>query len=279
MSSVTGRINAIKQPIGGYIKPSKFNKIVCNDKFLLNETENVHGTIIGMVVDYLTRFMCGTDKKEAFQISLQGAQNAENFGIAGSIKTATYFLNSIVGIDPISVVNACKLVTFDVWYRNPVWATSTKNHRDINPDGATVQNIQTLVRRSMLFFEQYGPIIKDGFSFEPVKPNINAYEKMLRSGKGSYGGYTATVTSGDGDFLTLDTLWDFKISKSKPTSKHTLQLLMYWIMGQHSEQEIYKNITKLGIFNPRSNAIYLLDIKSVPDEVIRIVEKEVICYE
>ena len=53
------------------------------------------------------------------------------------------------------------------------------------------------------------------------------YEKMIKTGKGSYGGYTYTFESGDGDFLTADTLLDFKVSKSKPTNKHNLQLLMY----------------------------------------------------
>lgn len=50
---------------------------------------------------------------------------------------------------------------------------------------------------------------------------------MIKTGKGSYGGYTYTFESGDGDFLTADTLLDFKVSKSKPTNKHNLQLLMY----------------------------------------------------
>lgn len=101
---------------------------------------------------------------------------------------------------------------------------------------------------------------------------------MLISNNGSFGGYTATVSQGDGDFLTSDTLWDFKVSKLKPTNKNTLQLLMYWIMGQHSGQEIYKKITKLGIFNPRLNVVYLLDIKKIPKDIIETVEKEVICY-
>ena len=47
-------------------------------------------------------------------------------------------------------------------------------------------------------------------------------------------GYTKIVNAGDGDFLTKDTLWDFKVSKSKIDRKQTLQILMYWIMGKHS---------------------------------------------
>ncbi len=53
---------------------------------------------------------------------------------------------------------------------------------------------------------------------------------------------------------------------------------MYWIMGQHSGQEIFKNIRKVGIFNPRLNIVYLLDISSISKEIITEVERDVICY-
>ncbi len=279
MSSVTGRISSIKQPRGGYVKPSEFEIIDMNDRIILNEEENVHGSIIGMAVDYLTRFNMGTDIVEAFKISLLGAACAESLGVEKSVETAKMLLKGIKGLDDNSVINACKLVTFDVWRRNPMGAIMAKGYKETNPDKATIQNIQTMVKRGYCFFNKYGPIVKDGFTFEPKKKDEKAYEKMIKTGKGTYGGYTATVDSGDGDFLTTDTLWDFKVSKSKPTNKHTLQLLMYWIMGQHSGQEIYKEITKLGFFNPRLNTVYLLNVKNVSDEIINIVEREVICYE
>lgn len=116
-----------------------------------------------------------------------------------------------------------------------------------------------MVERSVKFWEEFGPIIQDGFTFEP-------------------NGYTDTVDTGDGDYLTVDTLWDFKVSKSKPTNKHTLQLLMYWIMGQHSGQKVYKNITRLGIFNPRLNFVYTLDLVDIAPEIIEEIERDVICY-
>lgn len=277
--SVTGRIRSIKQPKGGYIRLSDFQTIDMDDGTILNSEENIHGAIVGMAVDYLTRFTMGADVAKAFGISLQGAAYAEIFGEQKSIETAIALLDSITGLDDASVISACKLVTFDAWLRNPVGAKMAKGYKDINPDKATIENVQNLVKRSMIFFDKYGPIVKDGFTFEPIKKDAKAHERMIKSGKGTYGGYTATVSSGDGDFLTADTLWDFKVSKSKPTSKHTLQLLMYWIMGQHSGQEIYKKIAKLGIFNPRLNMVYLLDMKNVSDETIKVVESEVICYE
>lgn len=258
MYSVTGRIRSIKQPRGGYIKPSEFKTIELNDGQVLNDKENVHASIIGMAVDYLTRLMIGSDLLEAFKISIKGANSAIRLG-ATTIDEAKKYLSGIDGLNDDSIINACKMVTFDVWYRNPVNAPLAKTAKEINPDEATIENIRTMVKRSINFFDEYGPITVDGFTFEP-------------------NGYTETVSTGDGDFLTADTLWDFKVTKSKPTNKHTLQLLMYWIMGQHSGKPEYKNLTKLGIFNPRLNTVYLLDMSNVSAKTIADVEKNVICY-
>lgn len=285
MASVTGRIKKIKQPRGGYIKPSEFTAIILNDGMFLNYDENVHVSVVGMAVDYLTRFILGADISEAFKISLKGAEIAEKyakesawFGIDDAKSVAKELLEGITGLDDKSIINACKLVTFDVWFRSPIGAIGAKGYYATNPDYETIENIQTLVKRSVTFFEKYGPITKDGFTFEPIKPDDSVREQMIKTGKGVYGGYTATVESGDGDFLTADTLWDFKVSKSKPTKNHTLQLLMYWIMGQHSGQAIFKEIKKLGIFNPRLNTVYLLDVSKISEETIKTVEKEIICY-
>lgn len=278
MPSVTNRIKEVKQPRGGYIKPSQFEVIDMNDGITLNIEENIHANLVGMAVDYLTRFNMGADLEQAFKISLMGVKCAKFLGIKNAEKIAATLTVNIKCLDDNSVINACKLVSFDVWYRNPMAAVVSKSFNEINPDKATIENIQTMVKRSITFFEKYGPVVEDGFTFEPIIKDSEAYNKMIKTGKGTYGGYTPTVDSGDGDFLTADTLWDFKVSTSKPTSKHTLQLLMYWIMGLHSGQEIYKDITKLGLFNPRLNEVYLLNVDTIPDIVIKEVEREVIGY-
>ena len=226
-SSVTARIQEIKQPYGGYISPSQFEAYKLADSQKLYKIENLHPTIIGIVVDYLTRFSMGS--------------------------------KHIIELDDDSIINACKLVTFDSWLRNPIAAKTAKGWRETNPDKETIHNIRTMVNRGILFWKSAGPIIKDGFTFEPF-------------------GYTSTVDRGDGDFLTKDTLWDFKVSKYQPTSKHTLQLLMYWIMGQHSTKPEFKSIDKLGIFNPRLNTIYTLSISKIDSKVIQAVERDVMCY-
>lgn len=258
MSSVTNRIKEIKQPRGGYIKPSSMKIIELNDGKTLNEQENISSSVIGMAVDYMTRFKMGVDITEAFKISLKGAKAAEFLGKKDYTKKLNEILKKIKGLDDISIINACKAVTFDVWYRNPKGAELAKGADETIPDKNTINNIKILIERSLNFWEKYGPIKEDGFTFE--------------------GGYTDVVNTGDGDFLTEDTLWDFKVSKSAPKSEHTLQLVMYYIMGKHSEKPCFDNIDKIGIFNPRLNKVYLLDINLIPNDIIKTIEKDIICY-
>ena len=115
-----------------------------------------------------------------------------------------------------------------------------------------------MVERSLRFFDTYGPMVLNGFTFE--------------------GGYTDTVISGDGDFTTADTLWDFKVSKSRPTKDHTLQLLMYWRMGLHSIHPEFQDVRYLGIYNPRLNKVYRISVDDIPDDVVAEVERDVIGY-
>lgn len=259
MSTVTGRLKEVKQPRGGYINPKDFEVVMINDGKVLNDNENIHASIVGLAVDYLTRFMMGTEREKAFEISYKGANVAYKYGRKKAIEEANTYLGSIDNLEDISIISACKMVTFDAWYRNVSGAVKAQTADDINPDKDTVENIRIMVERGINFWKKYGPIISDGFSFEP-------------------NGYTKTVTAGDGDYLTRDTLWDFKVIKNKPTNKHTLQLLMYWIMGLHSGQRIFTDINKLGIFNPRLGEIYTLCTKNIPQEIVSAVEKEVICY-
>lgn len=259
MYSVTGRINIVKQPHGGYLRPSSMDCRTLDDGQTLSEKENIHSTVMGMAVDYLTRFAMGTPVEEAFRISLIGADIAsEMIGKKAKIEAKKY-CRGIKGLDDKSVINACKLVTFDVWKRNTLGALMAKTAADTNPDADTVKNIQIMVNRSLQFWKEYGPITEDGFTFEPY-------------------GYSPIVSSGDGDYLTADTMWDFKVSKSKPNSRNTLQLLMYWIMGQHSGKPEFKGLKKIGIFNPRLNMVFTYDMSKFPKERIEEIENEVICY-
>ena len=251
MYSVTQRIQSVKQPHGGYLPVKNFEVIHLKVNKELIDGESIAPQLVGIVVDYLTRFMSGTSAEEAFKISLAGASIVKE--TKGAIKLA----KNIHGLDDTSIISSCKLAGYDSAFRAGVAAYKDVN--TINPSAADIENIREMVERSLAFFEEYGPVVKDGITFE--------------------GGYTDIVSSGDGDFITGDTLWDFKVSVNKPTSKHTLQLLMYYIMGLHSiHSNDYKNIKYLAIYNPRLNSIYRFPISEIPNEIITKVSDEVIGY-
>ena len=170
---------------------------------------------------------------------------------------AAALLSGVNGLDDASIVNAIKLVGFDVCFRAGVMGYRPVDN--INPDASTIANVRTMVERALHFLEVYGPKVLDGFTFE--------------------GAYTPMVSSGDGDFTTADTLWDFKVSKMPIKKEHTLQLLMYWRMGLHSVHPEFKDVRFLGIYNPRSNTASRLAVSDIPNDVIEQVERDVICYE
>ncbi len=247
--SVTKRIDQVTQPRGGYIPPKDMQVVALHsDKGL--DDENIAPSLVGLAVDYLTRFMLTDDAQEAFAISLLGAM------LIREAKKAEALVNTIKGLDAESISSACKLVGYDVCFR--AGPMRYKPVEEILPDESTIANIKEMVERSLRFFDQYGPIVLEGFTFE--------------------GGYTKIVSSGDGDFLTRDTLWDFKVSKKPPTCKHTLQLLMYYLMGKHSIHSEFDSIRYLAIYNPKLNTVYKYDLKNLQSAYVQEVEHTVIEY-
>lgn len=87
------------------------------------------------------------------------------------------------------------------------------------------------------------------------------------------------ITSGDGDFLSNNSLWDLKTTKNEITSKHTLQILIYYIMGIRSIHDCFEDIQSIGIFNPRLNKIYKINISNISADIIKDIEKKVIGYD
>ena len=118
------------------------NNRAIDDGKTLNEAENIHALLIGLAVDYLTRFMMGTSVEEAFKISLQGALCLDLFlnnasGKKGlALGNAKKLLKGIKGLDNESISNVCKLVgslTDIAKYKNPdnafiVVANWMRNH-------------------------------------------------------------------------------------------------------------------------------------------------------
>lgn len=250
--SVTQRIKQIKQPRGGYLNPKVFVQEIINDdeEFFDKNEENLNPALVGMAVDYLTRFMENQDLEESFKISIMGAS------ILGKLEIADKLLSEIQGLDDQSIINAVKMTGFDVAYRYS--SLYYKDVEEINPNEKTIEHIKKMVERSIIFLNLQGNKVLDGFNFP--------------------GGYSDIVTSGDGDFITENTIWDFKVSARPITKEYTLQLLMYWRMGLKSDYDTFSKIQYLGIFNPRNNTIYKLNVNEIDQNIIKEVEQDVIGY-
>lgn len=253
--SVYARAQATKQPYGGYVRPRDMGNTFLGQNPSdgidgLNPDEDVRSNLIGLAVDYLTRFMIGEKATEAFKVSLLGAS------IIHEDQKASQLISRIKGLDKESVISAVKLSGYDVVYRYSVFGY--RQIDTIKPNDSTVENIITMVNRSLKFFERYGPCVLSGFDLE--------------------GGYTEIVANGDGDYLTSDTLWDFKVSKNRYTSVQTLQLLIYWRMGLHSIHPEFKSVEYLGFYNPRTNYASRIWVERIPPDIIEKVEFEVIGY-
>lgn len=250
--SVTTRVKkGYAQPHGGYINPRQMDVKILSSCGKLNPDENISPVLAGTVVDYLSRFMLNKDKISAFESSIKSAF------ILGKSKRAKDLLCLINGLDDISIEAAIKLVGIGSGSLGTKGSNNGSKRRII-PSKKTIENVRIMVNRSLEFFRLYGPVIKYGYTFE--------------------GGYTKLISGGSGDFMTRDTLWDFKVSASEPISRHTFQLLIYYIMGLHSIYPEYKSIKQIGIFNPRLNKVYTYSVNNISSESIIRIEKEVIGY-
>lgn len=257
--SVTQRIKQVGQPRGGYINPKTLVKsVLFEDGVSELPNESVHPSLVGLAVDYLTRYMLGDSAEEAFKISLLGLGVCES---AGMNEDAEYgrelFRRLSRDLNMTTVESAIKLCAFDVCVRAGM--AGYKSIMLINADLYTCSNVAVMVKRNLNLFKVYGNPVLNGFVFK--------------------GGYTSTVSTGDGDFVTPDTLWELKVSVREPTKEWTLQTIMYWIMGLNSEHyEIFEKVKYLGIVNPRKNAVYRIAVADIPMKVIEAVERDVIGY-
>lgn len=254
MYTVTKRANEYKQPRGGFLPISSFEKIKLDDGIELKE-ENISPGIIGTVVDYMVRFLNSYDAEESFSIPLRGAK------ILDKEKEANALLKKITGLNDESIIFACKIVAFDSVARAGIMAY--RPFEEINPDKSTIFNLKTMIKRCQVFLEKYGPIIEDNIVF--------------------LGGYTETVVTGDADFITKDTIWDLKVTKNPIKISHTLQVLMYYLMGcraikLNAEYDFKNSIKNIGIYNPRLNEVYIKRIKDIDKNIIKEVENQVIGY-
>ena len=249
--TVTQRIYSIEQPNEGYLPVSAFSSKAYEDFRKLNSRENVHGKYVGLAVDYLTRFRMINDADIAFEISMLSAEILRQD--YGQINQYNFCCQLLDAVKKGGIAEAVQLVAFDDVYR-----AGEIDIPKLEPDNATIENIEIMVQRGVDFLNHCGPIVKSGFTLE--------------------GGYTSTVVNGDGDYLTRNALIDFKVLLSDFNEDHTLQVLMYYLMGLRSIHKEFKNVQWLALFNPRKNLVKFINVNRIADSIRDEVNTKVIGY-
>lgn len=258
MASVSSVVKMVKQPRGGYIRLEEFEEIRLDDGNELSKEESIHASLIGLAVDYLTRYMVSGDVEDAFKISISGAHKVIGLLGDGVIDRCNKYISGISGLDDKSIEYACRLVTFDVWFRDIGGALRSKRDYEIIVDNATINNIRIMVERSIKFFNGYGGVSSSGFTFESR--------------------YTKKITSGDGDYITGDILWDMKVSKSKPDKNDILQVVIYSLLALNIsdiEVKYFNGVRRVGIYNPRLNMGYILKLEDIDGVVIDVIWNDI----
>lgn len=256
-ASVTSVLGDVRQPRGGYLPLSGFEAKAHPDSLRIVGDYSISPSLVGLAVDYGTRIALGDDPRKAFEVALVGAN------LVGVSDVAESLLSEIDATalraarpDEKSVIALCKLSGFDSALR-----AGTNAYRpvsEIKPDAQTIADVGNLILRAKAFFEELGDSVIAGFTFE--------------------GAYTDEAGAGDGDYICGDTLWDLKVSKKEPTSKGTMQVLLYYLMGLRSNKEEFKAVTRIGLYNPWLQKSWSMSVLDLDEAFLSMVEGDILGY-
>lgn len=281
MMTVSQAVGVINQPRGGYINPKDLEETAFEgDPIIDLSQENIHSSLIGLSVDYLSRYLLTKDKENSFDIPLKGVMALQHYAYDIRLGMEYDFSNSYDLLDEeiaftnyqemyrklldnldtelsdLCIASAAKLSGFDVAYRRgPEYFVGVDQ---IEPDDTTIEHIRQLTKRTVNMLKKYGKLVDAGFDFPKA--------------------YTRRIINADADYLTEDTLWDLKVIKGKFGKGHIMQLLLYWRLGMKDSPKKFSKVKYIGIISPRHNKAYRYELSQIPQEFIDFLDYKVIGY-
>lgn len=288
MNSVTDTIKKINQPDGGYLPLSLFEettykdneKIICSIKPLY----------VGKVIDDIIHEIIRSDYRNIFRSEIIGYESRVDWftnAFATSTKKAkTKMRHQIIEEDLEKhveieyMLSKLKLYAYDndiknmlnytygivqysIWHDNFEYVSKKATVESSRPKGlskADLARLQRLVSRTLLWLQSsYKDRIIPDYKFYP-------------------NGYSDLIKYGVGDFVCDKTLYDIKCIKDDPTIENTLQLLMYYCMGIHSNNKLYSGIEHLGIYSPVLNKKWVASVDNISKELVDFVNTNIISY-
>lgn len=296
--SVTQRISEIRQPHGGYLPIKLFTEYKLADdglvlKYNSSDDSKRFASMMGLVVDYVSRYLFSKDIFKSFDISF--------LSIIEYLTKPNYTTNSFSENECLSLYNDFKQKLFSIEQLNI--DIDSRNNIDI------IKNIFIIVQLDSIYRAGYeaeelwkksSSGIKLIFNKNQEIPDyicnnaltcirraISFYKTQKNITFGECFGNGELISTGDCDFISHDTIWDMKVSstniyKNSKVNKWTLQILIYYLMLKHPTHHNfskYISVKNVGIFNPFFNVYYLLDIsKFTNSDYIKEIEEEIIGF-
>lgn len=232
MRLISRYVKEIKQPKGGLVPVKYMEQIKFDDGKVLGDEENIGPGLIGTTVDYVTRKLLLPSLDADMTAYLEGSRQVRRYD------TAEAYLNEIKNLSDKSLDAAIRFCGFDV-----INKASIQYYTDIEklrPNKQTLENVRVMVQRCFDFFEKAGPIANHGVAVRKL-------------------GFFGAV-----DYVTQDSLYDLKTTKNRITSKDVLQAVIYG--------KLVSKCKRVGIFNPRQNIAYVLDMATLSPETNKALE-------
>lgn len=261
------------QPHGGFIPPKDMtveplDDEVSNNYEYLVEMSCKMGSLrpqsLGLVFDYLLRtemaLIAGENASDAilntFKVSFMGASLANKMDDARKLALKLFDLYQKKKRDRKKIAQvASELVVYDAVFRAGYYNPDAEKPKVNDGDKNALDLMLGATECYLLEKEQLTSL---GFGFTAIGAE--------------------NVAPSDGDLLTKDSVIDIKCSVNEPTSKHTLQLLLYYILGLHEQPDAFKPLKYVKILNPRLGRIYSYEIAKVDVESLKHIESEIMGY-
>ena len=230
-------------------------RLMTDDKSDLQEgEESLKPTLMGTLIDYLTRIVIYKDLK-AF------IKNTKNKKLIQQLKKDFKDID-YTQLTQENIKLVTRLCLFEHSFRGNEYIDPLKENIEINT--LTCDHIKTMLNRANNFFNRFG------------QPVLTQYKCSITT---SLKEKTYVEVYGDGDYLLQDALVDFKVSKNGPTQDYVRQLLIYYIglVGKDLKKKKVKReeIKYLIIFNPRLDMFYKLDLESISEASLGEVNKNI----
>ncbi|GCE64007.1 hypothetical protein MHSWG343_10150 [Candidatus Mycoplasma haematohominis] len=238
-----------------------FKKEIFNKSPLLSTKGVLDARLIGLTVEYLSKYLCGWDVQEAittFKNNLVLLESMSQEHFEHYLQTAEKLNQEEdrqLSNDLIS--DFMNLSAYDRIYRAGAGVEAVVELQNSNkPSEEEFEYITQLINRSMEFLKKCEPMFKHPLKFRPETFK-----------------HCSHLSNADGDFYSDLTILDFKVTKYNGVySDDCLQVLTYWLLqrleNNLSNSKFDKEIEYIMIFNPNYNALYTCKVEDVTEEMI-----------